>query len=98
MSKFTQGKWHCEYDDSKYIFGSKNEVIGELYFITPEETKANARLITVAPEMYETLHDVMNTIYNFFDDKADLYDLQAKANYINTLLFCIDKEKENTQC
>ena len=62
MSKFTQGKWRCEYDDNKYIFGSKDEVIGELYFITPEETKANARLITATPEMYETLESIPNCL------------------------------------
>ena len=59
MSKFTQGDWRCDYDDNKYIFGANDEVIGELYFITDEETKANARLIVEAKNMYKLLHKVL---------------------------------------
>ena len=57
MSKFSKGKWRADYEENKYIWSSEGEVLGELYFTTPEETKANARLIAAAPEMYELLKE-----------------------------------------
>ena len=60
MPKFSQGEWKCNFEDNKYILGSNSEVLGELYFITPEETEANARLIAAAPEMYQHLKLILN--------------------------------------
>lgn len=77
MSKFTQGKWRCDYEDGKYIWGAGDEVIGELYFTTPEETKANARLIAAAPEMYEQLKLYAGN--PFFNDK-DARELLARID------------------
>ena len=105
MSKFTQGDWRCDYDDNKYIFGANDEVIGELYFITDEETKANARLITEAKNMYEQLkstlyaiHEILPYIPDGINDikvpvnKRDL--LITEATLIDDILTRIDGEQE----
>ena len=87
MSKFSQGKWRCEWDDNKYIWGANDEVIGELYFTTPEETKANARLIAAAPEMYQKLKSAVS-----YCSYAEEFSPAAKivAKSIKELLARID--------
>ena len=104
MSKFTQGDWRCDYDDNKYIFGANDEVIGELYFITDEETKANARLITEAKNMYEQLKSTLYAIYEILpyipdginDIKVPVnkHDLLTEATLIEDILTRINGEQE----
>ena len=104
MSKFTQGDWRCDYDDNKYIFGANDEVIGELYFITDEETKANARLIAEAKNMFERLRDVRDAIYEilpFIPDgindikvPVNKHDLLTEATLIEDILMRIVGEQE----
>ena len=92
MAKFTQGKWECDFKEDKYIWSCKDEVLGELYFTTLEETKANTRLIAAAPEMYRYLKTITSN--------EDIFEL-TKIN-IDTLLARIDGEechdKTNLDC
>ena len=104
MSNFTPGEWRCDYDDNKYIFGANNEVIGELYFITDEETKANARLIVEAKNMYEQLKSTLYAIHEILpyipDGINDLkvpvnkHDLLTEATLIEDILTRIDGDQE----
>jgi hypothetical protein len=63
MSKFTKGEWII--NRNSIIAG--NQHIAEVWTkgvgnITEEESKANAKLITAAPEMLEMLKDILETV------------------------------------
>lgn len=61
--KFTPGPWTCERDDCEHgdiyyaIHGKDYKFITNVF-----ESKANAKLIAAAPEMYEALIDVFAMI------------------------------------
>ena len=84
MSKFTKGKWQCDFEESKYIFCCDGDVLGEVYFTTSdEETEANARLIAAAPEMYELLENLVDILLShlYSEDKAiRIVDLLARID------------------
>lgn len=95
MSKFTKGTWRASFEENKYIWSSDDQVLGELYFTTPEETEANARLIADAPEMYKMMKNTSNYIlecaklYSPFPDELCMYAERNKE-----LLARIDGEEE----
>lgn len=64
MSKFTQGKWEVrdDYSIEKPISPKVSEGIAIVFGlkVNPELTKANARLIAAAPEMYQHLKLILN--------------------------------------
>ena len=89
MPDFTQGQWNCDFEGSKYIFGSNQEIIGELFFINEKETNANARLIAAAPDMYELLDMAAQSLRHHSDNDGLI------AYRIVQLLARIDGEEVN---
>ena len=101
MSKFTKGKWKINKHFD--IFSEDGQFIAlccvkhkEAYFsskykeIYTQETKANARLIAAAPEMYCLLDIAVSTLLH------GNTELQfSVANKIKALLACIDGEGVN---
>lgn len=62
MSKHTPGPWKAH----KRSVGSKTRQIA-LMSIGDEECAANARLIAAAPELVETIRDLLNGLYALRD-------------------------------
>jgi len=69
MSKFTKGNWNhiniglSDFQQSAIVSKSENRVISHLYLpdnVINEEDKANAKLISSAPEMLEALIEIVN--------------------------------------
>ena len=59
MSKFTKGKWEVDHTGFDIEITCGNMYLASLYNLEYlEETEANARLITAAPEMYELLKEI----------------------------------------
>lgn len=98
MSKFTKGKWRASYEENKYIWSSDDQVLGELYFTTPEEpgeTEANARLIAAAPEMYDYLKRICDFYHGSMIKRLHFKDGRGiKFSDIEALLAQIDGEDE----
>ncbi len=59
--KHTKGKWWISQFEDELIISSKHKMICEIQEIN-EEAKANATLITAAPDMLETLKDLIRQI------------------------------------
>ena len=100
MSKFTQGEWewdkeNCLVFTTMYSEDGSSEryYVADFemdYAISREEREANARLIAAAPEMYELLKSLVNTLL------AHSYSSysQDKVIRIANLLARIDGEEE----
>ncbi len=87
MSKFTQGKWEHGTHSIKAI--TPEETIGIAFVYkanSQEETEANARLITAAPEMYRLLESIVSLL------SVHSYS-QGEAVKIHQLLARIDGEE-----
>ena len=60
-TRFTPGPWH--YDDHMVYGGPKMEYVCEVSGAASNEFhKANAALISAAPEMYEALEEALNAL------------------------------------
>ena len=59
--QYTPAPWKC--DDGRlgalYIRGPRNWLIAEIYGATRTERKANARLVTAAPELLEACKEIL---------------------------------------
>jgi len=72
MSKFTPGPWEMRHDGSRkwceyIITGKNNGTFTPTTATIPRYTgqdEANARLIAAAPELYETLKELINRLYH----------------------------------
>ena len=104
MSNFTGSEWICSENGNGdfFIDSSRGESIGILYKDVPE-VEANARLISAAPEMYETLKNI-NKAFAWFANlnektliKPHHIQIFKENAKINELLAWIDgnKEKKN---
>lgn len=59
--KFTPGPWHVGMRPGPIIYGEKGEQVADLCarLVPDEETRANARLITAAPELLAALRAIL---------------------------------------
>ena len=96
MSKFTGLHWICEKNGNGdfFIDSSRGESIGILYNDVPE-VEANARLIAVAPDMYNLLKAIANI--DILKNYVETTDYNGKAQtgksviqYINEFLEWVD--------
>ena len=102
MSEFTEGKWFSVKSEMKAgkhrrtkIYCSVSREDGTLKTIatlsgTTAETKANACLITSAPEMYELLYEALQELKGY-DPISN--GISTVYPYIEELLARIDGEK-----
>ena len=63
MSKFTKGPWKVDshFDVMKgHNYIAPISIVTKKYMTVNEETRANARLIAAAPEMYQHLRLILN--------------------------------------
>lgn len=84
MSKHTEGPWEYKIDsmDCPYVASRTKRMIADvnLVFVSAKEAKANARLISKAPEMLSLLKKVRKDIGHFMklDDEKELDALIAQ--------------------
>jgi hypothetical protein len=84
--KFTPGPWRVDDDVHAHVIDSEYHVIDAGPMCTPAGfslagcmTLANAHLIAAAPEMYEALKAICDSIATWDWDKADAFAALAKA-------------------
>ena len=75
-----------ENHDDVYQFGYISPENNSFNAVGATYTHSDAVLCSKAPEMYVSLQNVMNTIFNFLAGIADVSDLQVEAEKINDLL------------
>ena len=102
MSNFTPGPWKvC--GSGEFIIAAKGnaKIMTAVASVSgikvnPERTKADARLIAAAPEMYEALKEVAPyvSICDYEMEGADGGKAEELFNVINALLGRIDGEEE----
>lgn len=68
MSKHTPGHWEVEKDDKTVVSTSDYNIAFVVTLPSKEETTANARLISAAPDMAEALALCIAVIENGADD------------------------------
>ncbi|MBR0075581.1 MAG: hypothetical protein IJP96_07495 [Synergistaceae bacterium] len=78
-TKFTPASW--EYEEVTHIVSKDGQLIASVSGKNEEEAEANARLISVAPAMYDLLDTIRK---NFQDDLAEPID--EILNWVNTEL------------
>ncbi|MBQ6738604.1 MAG: hypothetical protein IJP41_09170 [Synergistaceae bacterium] len=96
MSKFTGLHWICEKNGNGdfFIDSSRGESIGILYNDVPE-VEANARLIAVAPEMYNLLKaianiDILKNYVETTERNGKVKTGKSVIQYINEFLEWVD--------
>lgn len=84
MSAWTPGPWHVERAVGRYEIWPKDK--GQTHtYIGVVQTKADAQLIALAPEMAEALMDVVGFLADMAEDYAD-YGIGDKAKRVRALL------------
>lgn len=96
MNKHTPEPWELdEYPLSIDIVSAKGPiaVVGSRYCDSPEEMKANAKLIAAAPEMYEALKKLVSAIifYGAVDEGGDDYFPWPEIENVKEIIERIEK-------
>ena len=86
MIEFTKGEWKLD-EDNKHVMReiTTDKPIAVIIGEPDTERQANARLIAAAPEMYETLADIVKELRAYgYHVREDLYSLMTEAEEILT--------------